>query len=36
MFRNMLRIKQQLSEEECISILKKQLRGVLSVHGDDG
>ncbi len=36
MFRKMLRIKQQLSEEECISILKEQLRGVLSVLGDDG
>ena len=36
MFRKMLRFKQQLSEEECISILKKQLRGVLSVLGDDG
>ena len=36
MFRKMLRFKQQLSDEECISVLKKQLRGVLSVHGDDG
>ena len=36
MFRKMLRFKQQLSDEECISILKSQLRGVLSVLGDDG
>ena len=36
MFRKMLRFKQQLSDKECISVLKKQLRGVLSVHGDDG
>ncbi len=35
MFRNVTRIKQVLSDEECISILKKQLRGVLSVLGDD-
>ncbi|MBR3082188.1 MAG: pyridoxamine 5'-phosphate oxidase family protein [Clostridiales bacterium] len=27
--------KQQLSDEECIKILKEQLRGVLSVLGDD-
>ena len=31
MFREMLRKKQQLSQEECIEILKKQLRGVLSL-----
>lgn len=35
MFREMLRKKQQLSQEECIRILKEQLRGVLSVLGDD-
>ena len=35
MFRPLLRKKQQLSHEECIDILKKQLRGVLSVLGDD-
>ena len=35
MFRTMLRKKQQLSEKECIEILKTQLRGVLSVLGDD-
>ena len=35
MFREMLRSKQQLSEEECIQILKDERRGVLSVLGDD-
>ena len=32
----MMRKKQELSEEECIDILKTQPRGVLSVLGDDG
>ena len=36
MFREMMRKKQALSEEECIDILKTQPRGVLSVLGDDG
>ena len=36
MFRQMNRKKQQLSDEECIEILKNELRGVLSVNGDDG
>ena len=35
MFREMLRKKQQLAEVECIEILKNELRGVLSVIGDD-
>ena len=35
MFREMLRKKQQLPEEECIEILKNELRGVLSVIGVD-
>ena len=35
MFREMLRKKQQLSQEECIAILKNEPRGVLSVLGDD-
>ena len=30
-----MRIKQQLPQEECIRILKEELRGVLSVLGDD-
>lgn len=36
MFRKMRRFKQQLSEEECVSILKTEPRGVLSVLGEDG
>lgn len=36
MFREMIRHKQQLSHDECIELLKKELRGVLSVNGDDG
>ncbi len=35
MFRKMLRIRQQLTDEECIEILKREPRGVLSVLGDD-
>ena len=36
MFREMRRFKQQVSDEECIRILKEQPRGVLSMIGDDG
>jgi len=36
MFRQMRRFKQQIPEEECIDVLKTELRGVLSVTGDDG
>lgn len=36
MFRPMRRWKQQLSDEECIAILKNEPRGILSVLGDDG
>ena len=35
MFRNMRRFKQQISDEQCIQILKEQPRGVLSMLGDD-
>ena len=35
MFRSMTRYKQQLPQAECIDLLKNQLRGVLSVLGDD-
>ena len=35
MFRELIRKKQQLSQEESVELLKKQLRGVLSVLGDD-
>ncbi len=36
MFRNLTRIKQQLSDGECKEILKQEVRGVLAVNGDDG
>lgn len=36
MFRNVVRVKQALSKEKCVEILKSELRGVLSVLGDDG
>ena len=36
MFRGMRRFKQQVSEEECIRVLKEQPRGVHSMIGDDG
>lgn len=35
MFREMMRKKQQLSQEECIALLQREWRGVLSVLGDD-
>ncbi|MBR4343336.1 MAG: pyridoxamine 5'-phosphate oxidase family protein [Lachnospiraceae bacterium] len=36
MFRKMRRFKQQISDAECIEILKNTKRGVLSLMGDDG
>ena len=36
MFRELVRKKQQLSQEEAIDVLKQEPRGVLSVNGDDG
>ena len=36
MFRDIVRIKQKMSEEECVSLLRGTVRGVLSVLGDDG
>ncbi len=35
-FRPLARVRQQIGAEECVRILKTQLRGVLSVAGDDG
>lgn len=35
MFRKLTRIKQQITNEECIEILKNEPRGVLSVLGDN-
>lgn len=34
MFREVARVKQRLQEEDCIRLLKSQLRGVLAVMGD--
>ena len=36
MFRKMRRFKQQITDAECIEILKNTKRGVLSLLGDDG
>ncbi|MBQ6493422.1 MAG: pyridoxamine 5'-phosphate oxidase family protein [Erysipelotrichaceae bacterium] len=36
MFRPLNRIKQALSEEECLEIMKNELRGVLSLNGEGG
>ena len=36
MFRELARKKQQLTKDECIELLKKEKRGVLSVIGDNG
>ena len=36
MFRKMRRFNQQISDSECIEILKNTKRGVLSLIGDDG
>jgi nitroimidazol reductase NimA-like FMN-containing flavoprotein (pyridoxamine 5'-phosphate oxidase superfamily) len=36
MFRPMRRFKQQLTDEECVEILRTEGRGVLSLHGEDG
>ena len=36
MFRKMRRFKQQITESECVRILQKQPRGVLSMIGDNG
>lgn len=36
MFREMMRSRQALSREDCVAILKKEPRGVLSLLGDGG
>ena len=36
MFRELMRKNKQISQEECVAILKNETRGVLSVLGDDG
>ena len=36
MFRKLTRVKQEISREECVKVLKEAPRGVLSVLGDNG
>ena len=36
MFRELIRKNKKISMEECLSLLKNQKRGILSVNGDDG
>lgn len=36
MFRGMRRFKQEITKEQCVELLKKEPRGVLSVMGEDG
>ena len=36
MFREIVRKKQKLENEECLEILRNEKRGVLAVMGDDG
>ena len=36
MFRELARKNKRISEEECIELLTKETRGILSVNGDDG
>ena len=35
-FRELARIKQRLTDEQCAEVLESELRGVLAVNGDDG
>jgi len=36
MFRDLVRKNKQITEDECIELLTKETRGILSVNGDDG
>ena len=36
MFRPLTRKKQEIGREECLEILKQEVRGVLSLLGDEG
>ena len=36
MFRSVARIRNAISDEECIKLLREHVRGVLAVQGDDG
>ncbi len=35
-FRSMRRFKQEITEEECISVLRSAPRGVMAFHGENG
>ena len=35
-FRKMRRFKQQITQEECIEVLKSAPRGILALHGENG
>ena len=35
-FRKMRRFKQEITEEQCIKVLKEAPRGILALHGEDG
>ena len=35
-WRGMRRFKQQISERDCLEVLKKEKRGVLALHGENG
>lgn len=36
MFRDLIRKNKKITEEECINLLRNEIRGVLSVQGDNG
>lgn len=36
MFRELVRKNKQITDEECLELLEKETRGILSVNGDDG
>ena len=35
-YRKMRRVKQEISRQECIEVLKNAPRGILSMHGENG
>lgn len=35
-FRKMRRFKQELTQEECIKVLKEEPRGIMAFHGENG
>lgn len=36
MFREIRRVKQRITTEQCVKVLKEEPRGILSIHGEDG